>query len=93
MVGLTKNTAAFYGSQGLRCNLMMPGQMQTTNITDAFATGMNQEGLQMLTLTSAMKPKTADLTDMAELALYLSSDSSKVLNGACIHADGGWSAY
>lgn len=92
MVGLTKNTAAFYGSQGLRCNLIMPGMMQT-NIADALANGMNQEGYQKMTLTAAMQPKTSELTDMAELALYLCSDSSIVLNGACIHADRGWAAY
>lgn len=92
VIGLTKNIAAFYGAKGIRCNLIMPGGMQT-NITDAFATGMNQEGYQAMTLTMAMKPPVSALSEMAELALFLCSDASVVLNGACIPADKGWAAH
>jgi len=70
----------------------MPGGMPT-NIQDAFQAGMNKDGYQVLTLTAAMQPPTSEVTEMADLALFLCSDSSKVMNGACMNADKGWSAY
>jgi len=92
LIGLTKNTAAFYGTKGIRCNLIMPGGMHT-NIQDALTGGMNTDGYQILTLTAAMQPPISEVTEMADLALFLCSDSSKVMNGACVNADKGWSAY
>jgi NAD(P)-dependent dehydrogenase (short-subunit alcohol dehydrogenase family) len=37
-------------------------------------------------------PATLDPVDIAELALFLVSDASRHINGACIAADGGWTA-
>ena len=70
----------------------MPGGM-ATNIQDAFQAGMNEEGLQIMHLTAAMQPPTSEVTEMADLALFLCADSSKVMNGACVNADKGWSSY
>lgn len=92
MIGMTKNTAAFYGPKGIRCNLIMPGVMHT-NIADALATGMNQEGHQLVMSTLKIQPPVCPLTEMADLVLFLCSDSSEVLNGACMASDKGWAAY
>jgi len=70
----------------------MPGAM-ATNIQDAFHAGMNEEGFQIMSLTAAMQPPASEVAEMAELALFLCSDSSKMMNGACVNADKGWSAY
>jgi len=92
LIGLTKNTAAFYGDKGIRCNLIMPGSMQT-NISEALAAGMHQGGYQVLTTTMAMQPPMCPLTEMADLAVFLCSDGAAVLNGACMAADKGWASY
>lgn len=45
VIGLTKNTAAYYSFKGIRCNAILAGGMQT-NIASAFAQGgVNMEGL------------------------------------------------
>lgn len=44
LIGLTKNTGAFYGGKGIRCNALMAGAMDT-NIGDSLRTeGMSMEG-------------------------------------------------
>ncbi|KAK5018094.1 hypothetical protein BJ546DRAFT_1063778 [Cryomyces antarcticus] len=92
LVGLTKNTAAFYGKKGIRCNAILPGAMKT-NIADALATGMNMEGYQTMQTTAAMGPSNNDIETVAKLCLFLCSDDAGVVNGACVQADGGWLSY
>lgn len=91
-MGLTKNTAAFYAKRGLRCNAILPGGMQT-DISSAFANGMNQEGYNTVQLSVAMEPPVCSLDRMAKLVLYICSEEGELLNGACINADHGWTAY
>ncbi|KAK5018126.1 hypothetical protein LTR16_003906 [Cryomyces antarcticus] len=92
LVGLTKNTAAFYGKKKIRCNAILPGAMKT-NIADALATGMNMEGYQTMQTTAAMEPSNNDLETVAKLCFFLCSDDAGVVNGACVQTDGGWLSY
>ena len=49
LVGLTKNTGAYYGSKGIRCNVIAAGAM-ATNMTASLGTGwINMEGVGLLT--------------------------------------------
>lgn len=45
MIGLTKNTGAFYGSKGIRCNAIMAGAMATNIGATAQTEGMSMEGM------------------------------------------------
>ncbi|KAI9833007.1 MAG: hypothetical protein M1819_003839 [Sarea resinae] len=92
LVGLTKNTASFYGKRGIRCNAILPGAMET-NVGDAFKSGMNGEGLALL--EQQMKgtpPEKCELSDVSNLCLFLCSDASAALNGVCAPADRGWTS-
>ena len=96
LIGMTKHTAAFYGPKGIRCNAILPGGM-TTNVQDAFMKdgklNANMEGLQLMMAWEAIFKGTSELSDMANLCLFLCSDTAVVLNGACVNADGGWAAH
>ena len=46
LIGLTKNTAAFYRLKGIRCNAIAAGAMQT-NIASSLANGVNQAGMDL----------------------------------------------
>jgi len=70
----------------------MPGAM-ATNIGDSLASGMNGEAFKIVQATMAVDAGMCELTDMADTALYLCSDASKVINGAIVAADKGWLAY
>ncbi|KAF7713744.1 PKS/NRPS-like protein biosynthetic cluster [Penicillium ucsense] len=93
LVGLTKNTAAFYGNKGVRCNALMMGAMQT-NIADVFKTGMNMEGYQrMNAVYEAVQAPACDLDEVAGFCTNLTyGKGSSVINGACIALDNGWTA-
>ncbi|RAL14303.1 SDR family NAD(P)-dependent oxidoreductase [Aspergillus homomorphus CBS 101889] len=92
LVGLTKNTATFYGSKGIRCNALMMGGM-TTNITDAFMTGINEEGKdKAMELMTAANVEMCDVEQVADLCLSITSGpGSNLINGACIPVDHGMS--
>jgi NAD(P)-dependent dehydrogenase (short-subunit alcohol dehydrogenase family) len=91
LVGLTKNTAAAYAANKIRCNGICPGAMKT-NIGIAMANGVNQSGRAIMEKTLANNPGLCDLDQMAKLAVFLCGPDSEVLNGAVINADLGWSA-
>jgi len=42
---------------------------------------------------AANNPRSAEPSEIAELALFLASGKSNFLNGTVITADGGWTAY
>lgn len=91
LVGLTKNTAAYYGNKGIRCNAMMMGAMNT-NIADVFKTGMHMEGYQkMNSVYESIKAPACDLDEVAGFCVNLTyGPGASVINGACIAIDNGW---
>jgi NAD(P)-dependent dehydrogenase (short-subunit alcohol dehydrogenase family) len=91
LVGLTKNTAAAYVDNKIRCNGICPGPMMT-NIGTALANGVNQSGWAIVEKTLANNPGFCNLDQMAKLSVFLCGPDSDVLNGAIINADMGWSA-
>jgi NAD(P)-dependent dehydrogenase (short-subunit alcohol dehydrogenase family) len=94
VVGLTKNTATMYAKKGIRCNAIAPGGMSTGIMSDVFEKGVvNMENLGITTKTAAVEPGLADLTDVAQAALFLSSDVSKAMTGVILPVDKGWAAY
>lgn len=92
VIGLTQNTAAFYGPKGISCNAVLPGGMNT-NIGNHLAAGLSQEGLEVAKLTQGFPSGLVDTAKVAETVLFLASDAAGVVNGACLTADNGWSAY
>lgn len=91
VVGFTKNTGFMYAPQGIRCNAIAPGGVETnigstmTHINE-FGMGRTQPGL-------ALNPRTGKPEEIAQLALFLGSDEASFINGAVVTADGGWTAY
>ncbi|KAJ5989024.1 hypothetical protein N7481_004234 [Penicillium waksmanii] len=92
LVGLTKNTAAFYGNKGIKCNALMMGGMNT-NIADVFKNGMNMEGYQKFSsVYEAVKAPMCDVDEVAGLCTNLTyGKGASIINGACIAVDNGWS--
>ncbi|WPG97288.1 putative short chain dehydrogenase/oxidoreductase [Acrodontium crateriforme] len=87
LVGVTKNTAAFYAPKGIRCNAIMAGAM-ATNIANHFVNGVNTEGFALMQKTfPEVVARACDLAKMAKLVLYLCSDDAEMINGATMTAD------
>lgn len=94
LVGLTKSTAAFYGDQGIRCNVLTLGVMPETNINDAFKAGIHPEGRQKVgAILSGLRPTPCNPTDVAALCVALTSGpAGNAVNGAVIAVDHGWTS-
>ncbi|KAI7362022.1 putative short chain dehydrogenase/oxidoreductase [Hortaea werneckii] len=92
ILGLTKNTGVYYAPQGIRCNAIMAGGMNT-NIASAFMNGLNMEGLKTMRKTFPEEHyRTVSTEKIAKLVSYLCSEDAEIVNGACWTADGGWTA-
>lgn len=91
VIGLTKNTAFFYAGEGIRCNGIAPGAVET-NIGQSM-TNLNEFGMGRAMLGMGLNPRAGQPDEIAMLALFLVSDEASFINGAIVVADGGWSAY
>lgn len=92
IIGFTKNTAWRYQPDGIRCNAIAAGGV-ATNITQSVdLTKMDPAGSQRFGLYQKLIPAILQPNDIANLALFLASDESKMINGAIIPADAGWTA-
>lgn len=93
LLGLTKNTAAAYNHNGIRCNIIMPGGM-ATNIGSSFVHGINEKGFGVVQkLMGSVDTQICDIGQIGKICAFLCSDGATVLNGAEIIADHGWCSY
>ncbi len=92
LVGLSKNTAWMYAKRGIRCNIICPGGTNT-NIGESMPREkLDLVGAQRAGEFAALIPGILEPSDIANVALFLASDESRMINGALITADGGWMA-
>jgi 2-keto-3-deoxy-L-fuconate dehydrogenase len=91
VIGLTKAVAADFVTQGIRCNAICPGTVQTPSLEQRLhATGDYETAHKNFVARQPMgRLGTAD--EMAKLALYLASDDSAFTTGTINVIDGGWS--
>ena len=92
VVGMTKNVASQYGPLNVRSNAIAPGDVKTDFAKNNF-TNLDQFGLTQATRGVNLMTRSAEVSDIANIALFLASEQSSILNGVVIAADGGWSAY
>lgn len=90
VIGMTKNIAFHYGDKGIRCNAIAPGGVNT-NIGANMKP--NELGYSKLALGLGTNIRTGEPQEIAEIALFLSTSKSSLINGDVIVADAGWTAY
>lgn len=90
LIGLTKNIGFMYGTKGIRCNAICPGGVNTNIMEGA---NPNKFGMDRMSTGIGSNIKTAEPSEIAELALFLASEKASNVNGAVVVADGGWTAY
>jgi NAD(P)-dependent dehydrogenase (short-subunit alcohol dehydrogenase family) len=92
VLGLTRSTAWTYAQKGIRCNAILPGGTKTNIMSSVDPSKLDVDGAQRVGLYHTLMPLVLEPIDIANVALFLSSDESRFINGAVIAADGGWSA-
>ena len=95
IIGLTKQTAAEYGANNVRCNAIAPGWHLGTGLGDDAGTfptvaDRTRRDMRIAEHTSLRRAGSAD--EIAGLVLYLASDASSFATGSVFVHDGGWTA-
>lgn len=85
LVGMTKAMAIEYASDNILCNCLSPGFIDT----ELTRTVLSKEGIEELTAQVPMK-RLGTPEEIAEVALFLTSDSNTFLTGQNIIVDGGF---
>jgi NAD(P)-dependent dehydrogenase (short-subunit alcohol dehydrogenase family) len=91
LVGMTRNTAFFYGPQGVRTNVVCPGGVET-HIAEGGAVPRVPWSFERLQVGFGRAQRQAQPDEIASLVLWLASDEAINVNGAVITSDGGWTA-
>jgi 2-keto-3-deoxy-L-fuconate dehydrogenase len=90
VIGLTKAVAADYVAQGIRCNAICPGTVDTPALHQRLrATGDYENALQAFNARQPMG-RLGTVDEIAALAVYLGSDESAFTTGQVHVIDGGW---
>ena len=89
VIGLTKSIAADFVRQGIRCNAVCPGTVDTPSLGDrinAFA-----DPVQARKDFIARQPmgRLGNAEEIGELCVYLASDASQFMTGQAVMIDGG----
>lgn len=89
VIGLSKSVAADYASQGVRCNAVCPGTVDTPSLQqriDAFA-----DPVEARKIFIARQPlgRLAQAHEIAPLVVFLASDESAFVTGQAYNIDGG----
>lgn len=92
VVGLTRNTAYMYGRQGVRCNAMCPGGVETNIGQSMPQDKLDLAGLGALGPVHQSALGQASPDQQAALITFLLTDEASNVSGAIIPNDGGWSA-
>jgi 2-keto-3-deoxy-L-fuconate dehydrogenase len=95
VIGLTKSVAADFVGQGIRCNAICPGTVQTPSLderirTQAAASGRQENEVRAEFVARQPMGRLGEADEIAHLATYLASDESNYTTGQVHIIDGGW---
>jgi len=91
IIGMTKAIAADFVKQGIRCNAICPGTVQSPSLNDRLAaTGDFDKALAAFKERQPMG-RLGQPEEIAEIVCYLAGDLAAFTTGQAIAVDGGWS--
>jgi len=93
LISLTKALAGAYSPKGIRVNAICPGVVLTDRVKSRFVDGNQIRFGGIERMTERYPFGVGQPEDIANVALFLASDESRMVNGAAIPAEGGMSAY
>jgi 2-keto-3-deoxy-L-fuconate dehydrogenase len=96
VIGLTKAVAIDYIRQGVRCNAICPGTIESPSLRDRIAalsasSGKSLEEVEGMFIARQPMGRLGTAEEVAALALHLASDESGFTTGTTAIVDGGWS--
>ena len=89
VLGVTRATAVQYGKDGIRCNAICPGDIDTPLVQAYFATGPDPAALRARVEAEYPLGRIAQPEEVARAVVFLASDDSSFMNGQPLVLDGG----
>jgi 2-keto-3-deoxy-L-fuconate dehydrogenase len=94
VIGLTKSVAADFIKQGIRCNAICPGTIESPSLDERIATLSKETGKSPGVVRQAFidrQPmgRLGTAQEVAALALFLASDEASYITGQTHLVDGG----
>jgi 2-keto-3-deoxy-L-fuconate dehydrogenase len=94
VIGLTKAVAADFIKQGVRCNAICPGTIESPSLEDRIATASKETGKSLDAVRQdfvSRQPmgRLGTAREVAALALFLASDEASYITGQAHLVDGG----
>ncbi|EPX75846.1 SDR family oxidoreductase [Salipiger mucosus] len=88
VLGLTKSVAADYVTQGIRCNAICPGTVQSPSLDDRLAATGDYDKARADFIARQPMGRIGAADEIADLAVYLAGATYTTGQAVCI--DGGW---
>ena len=88
LTALTTHIACQYGAQGIRCNAVAPGVIQTPMTEHRLA----DERFRRINIEMTPHQRLGTVDDVASTVAFLCSPGGAFINGQTIVVDGGWSS-
>ncbi len=90
VIGLTKSVAKDYIKQGIRCNTICPGTVESPSLQERIkAQGGNLEEVRAAFIARQPIGRIGTPEEIAAIAVYLASDESAYTTGVAFSIDGG----
>jgi 2-keto-3-deoxy-L-fuconate dehydrogenase len=91
VIGITKSVAADYVAQGIRCNAICPGTVDTPSLQGRLrAMGDYDQARRQFEARQPMG-RLGTAEEIAGMVAYLASDDASFVTGQAFAVDGGWS--
>lgn len=89
VIGLSKSVAADYVGQGIRCNAIAPGTVETPSLDERIAAFDDPEAARRAFIARQPMGRLGTPQEIAAIAVYLASDESTYATGQVFIVDGG----
>lgn len=89
VIGLTKAVAADFVKQGVRCNALCPGTVDTPSLRGRIASAADPVQAEKDFIARQPMGRLATVSDIAPMVVYLLSDESRFVTGQALSVDGG----
>ena len=89
VIGLTKAVAADYVAQGIRCNAICPGTVDTPSLQDRISSQADPVQARKNFIARQPMGRLAQAHEIAPIVVFLASDESRFATGNAYSMDGG----
>jgi 2-keto-3-deoxy-L-fuconate dehydrogenase len=90
VIGLTKSVAADFVTQGIRCNAICPGTVESPSLHERMRALGDFETARQSFIARQPMGRLGTPEEVAELVVFLASDESAFMTGTISIIDGGW---